>query len=286
MVCELKSIKLVTVIVGALTLVSFVGHCAVLLTQSLSPLSIANDQQINYMILTFIHGLLICCIGVIGILLWKYDNRCSVFMQIMSSFSLVASYILMYVMIYKSKSNPQIELTKTCNGTLTEGWIYDINQIYTYSLDNIMCTAECPCIASLDLYKGDKYSNMVTSNDGHHNIISCPNYNTILGKNIPSKKNVKLVQYLEKKYKCSGVCNKELYEYFSDVSNGPPIDNCQFGLADTASKENRILMTYSLIYGCYFLLVLAVSIVHCCIPKLKEHYKEIDTEVEQIKPAQ
>ena len=112
-----------------------------------------------------------------------------------------------------------------CYSGKAAGIFSEMQRAYPPNLSSFFCSGECPCRANKTSFPATaEYSSADMRPQGAVTVMNCPKSpytspvrSAILG----------FLGILEEEFKCSGLCKKEKWYYFSDVNLGPPETMCQ-----------------------------------------------------------
>ena len=118
------------------------------------------------------------------------------------------------------------EINDLCESKVASGFMYEMQKAYPSNLATAFCSNECPCKATRDRFPtSSEYDSGVYNNKGAENVMKCPK--TLFESNPPHSEIIGFLATLEERFRCSGLCSREKWFYFSDVSKGAPIYPCQ-----------------------------------------------------------
>lgn len=130
-------------------------------------------------------------------------------------------YASMGTTVLVLKNNMYDYIDNSC--TNEAGTFYEIDQIYKNG-DTILCSTSCPCAADETDWPLETQVEMVTDSLGSKELSECPNDGMTYDQ---KDKYYDLINRLEDKYNCAGICYNPTYFQFSDVSKGPTSNDCQ-----------------------------------------------------------
>jgi len=78
-----------------------------------------------------------------------------------------------------------------------------------------------------------------------------------------------MISFIEKKYKCSGLCKKPLFYLTQDITNGPPENECFDALIKDVGPLFNVIGEIMIASGVIFLLMLFCACPICCFNKAK-----------------
>eukprot|EP00347_Sterkiella_histriomuscorum_P008307 403345590 len=154
---------------------------------------LASDSK--HEIITFIYGYISMCI-------------------MMIFFALAIATVIL-------KRSFMSEMNKNC--LATSGMVYDMDQIYQKG-DSVLCSSSCPCKADAQLWPENQRFGIVHSEGTTDSLDDCP-FSGLESKS--SQKYVKLLSALENQFSCAGFCYSPKFFLFSDVTRGPPNNDCK-----------------------------------------------------------
>lgn len=116
-----------------------------------------------------------------------------------------------------------------CNGQKDKGFMADLNRVYRDDLSIFFCGYDCPCNINKDVLPDTvDYTYAQVSIEGARTIGEC--------ENDPTAKHSRAIRsflgWMEENLECSGVCNLDVWYYFSDVNRGKPLYRCGDKLLD------------------------------------------------------
>jgi len=175
--------------------------------------------------------IIICLLGVIGGIKVNF-----IMLIILIGMMVISMGLNMFLFIVSVnwQNSYLVDIDNTCRGLSSQQYIIgNISLVYNKNLAKYFCSADCPCQANAGDFAID---NMITDTKGENRIDQCSDYKSQY--NIPPNADaIAIVNYMESKWNCSGLCRNEPYYYFSDVNKGPPTKNCRMQLEDTIISE-------------------------------------------------
>lgn len=94
--------------------------------------------------------------------------------------------------------------------------------------------------------------------------------------NKPDQLFIDIVSHIEEKYKCSGLCQKPLFYFTQDITNGPPVTPCLEPLVEDIGLLMQNLGATFLVTGILFIFMIFIAVPLCCYNK-----EEAETEADQ-----
>ncbi len=114
-----------------------------------------------------------------------------------------------------------------CGQSKTPGLARTLQKAYPSSLATSFCSSDCPCRATSAGFPATaEYASAVFNQTGGAISVSqCPK--SLFGSDAPTAAATGFMGKLEKRFRCSGLCAREKWFYFSDVAMGQPLYACQ-----------------------------------------------------------
>lgn len=193
-----------------------------------------NNSIKLFAIIALILGAAMILFGSIGACGVKNKNGCCLFIfQILLFIVLLFLLILGAIVYVYGKNHSSTDPVKECR-TLT--WISDVDDWSNKSYYSL-CSEECPCYlkntSHLEKEDPKRWSTAnITNSSGATNIYAC-NRSKI---NADVKKHIDdygaVMQFLEKEFKCSGICSNETFYVYWDINAGFPEKSCIVNIMD------------------------------------------------------
>lgn len=166
-------------------------------------------------------------VAVIGCCGASKKNTCLLITYAIIAGLLCACFWIFFAFLKKGKDNIHSDVDAICAGNNKNTFINDLNNVYRNNV-GAFCTAACPCKADADKFTGAEYAGMQRAANGATVIANCPN-NPVSGVKSGT---LSFLGWLEEKKDCSGICDRRIYYYFSDVNRGVPGKACKEPLLD------------------------------------------------------
>lgn len=135
-----------------------------------------------------------------------------------------------------------------CRKEESSGILGELVKAYPSSLSTTFCSASCPCKADKSIFPTtSEYSSaLFNNNNGASNIYQCPN-NPLKDSGVKQSM-LGLLGFLESEFLCSGMCTKEKWYYFTDVSRGPPLYKCYDKLMEYINSKIKLIFCLARYY--------------------------------------
>ncbi len=114
-----------------------------------------------------------------------------------------------------------------CSQTNSSGLANSLQRAYPTTLATSFCSSDCPCKASSASFPltAEYGSAVFNQSTGASEVTKCPK--SLFGSDGPSSAARGFLGNLERRFRCSGLCAREKWFYFSDVAMGQPLYACQ-----------------------------------------------------------
>lgn len=118
------------------------------------------------------------------------------------------------------------QFSNLCYQGKSSGFLGELQKAYPANLASTFCSSSCPCMADKSNFPAiADYSSADFKPTGAKMVTQCPK-NPFQGTDVKDTL-LAFVGLLEEEFQCSGLCTKEKWYYFSDVSKGQPKYKCQ-----------------------------------------------------------
>lgn len=177
--------------------------------------------------------LIVVIIGFCGIC---KSNTCLLVTYAIIAILMCAGFWVAFAFLKRGKNNVHKDIEKVCS--TDEGkdcFIQDLDNVYSESFDSVFCTDQCKCKADRSKFIENAYTDAKFDMTNGVSVISnCPSNPT------KSKKKALLsfLGWLEEEKRCSGICEKQKWYYFSDVNRGVPPKACRKPLTDYLDSKS------------------------------------------------
>jgi hypothetical protein len=246
----------------------------------MKPLEAEDLDYIGYIILALGAG--IVALGLLGLISTCTKSRC--LLSSFTSFALLiglATVGIGAVLLYGREQVGEILKTEKDCAESTE---FKHANSAVQAGDDIMCTDDCPCQMDPDLVVSysqlgvdvvlgsaenvetcDPCSTMPTSSSSS---VDCQSSDELVDKYFSNDEQgyFSLLEWLENKFDCSGICYPATFYLFSDVNNGLPEDSCMDSLKTWLKEQLLLYGLITLTCGLVLLLAAVLALCMCCHP--------------------
>ncbi|KAL4461637.1 hypothetical protein ABPG74_016261 [Tetrahymena malaccensis] len=207
-------------------------------------------------------------ISLVGVL---KRNRCLLFIFNFLAVILLGLFVAIGVLItiYSNNQFQDIKNISNCNNAPSDyNWLQQSNEFYQ-KVGTLFCTQLCKCyVQNVQDFPASTFNNKSVAtnpNDGTTQIQECP----YAKQETQYDQYLSLVQFLENKFECSGICDPVPYYVFTDINRGPPVytQGCKQRVQDFFEKYGNIVRVVSFSIGGFFFLQIILAIWLCCIRK-------------------
>ena len=185
--------------------------------------------------------------------------------------ALFVGFWIVFAVFIERKAMFENQIVDLCRNKIASGFMSVLQKAYPSSLATSFCTTDCPCNSDKSKFPGStEYSSAVFSPKGASNVLQCPI--SVYTSGQPDKDATSFLTELEERYACSGLCTREKWFYFSDVSMGVPLYSCQKSISDYVTE--RFIMIYGIILTCAVVTFFAPvpAIVFMCMKARRVSY--------------
>ncbi|CDW87388.1 UNKNOWN [Stylonychia lemnae] len=194
----------------------------------------------------------------------------------------------------------QTEINHQC---MTFNSMFDkIDKLY-YVANTILCSYVCQCKAEWQNYVEqfpqkqntqlgiiDKQS-MVISNDGAINFQTCPlpilrAFEQSLSKYYQDSidHNIDLLEALEFDFNCASMCKQSRFWTFSNVTQGPPHQNCATSFNRVIEKATHQTIRWSTILGLLLIMIITNQLIIICQDPRDQYIEFLEIHEELVHP--
>lgn len=175
-------------------------------------------------------------VAIIGIFGTIYDNVCLLITYICCVWALFIAFWVIFAILKAGKgisiyvyhyilAHITDEISDLCNNNKASGFVAELEKVYPTNLASSFCTANCPCKAIRGRFPlTADYESAVFQTTGATTVQQCKN--SVYTAGGPSNSAIKFMRLMERRYRCSGICKKEKWFYFSNVGLGAPLMAC------------------------------------------------------------
>ena len=177
-------------------------------------------------------------IGFFGV---SKKNNTLLFSYSITIWGLFAGFFILFAFFFNKKVWFENNVINYCRNHISDKFMDSLQKAYPGYLPTTFCSENCQCASDPTRFpRTVEYSSAIFNNSGAKNLLQCPNnvYN-----DEPKREVFGLLETLELRYECSGVCSREKWFYFSDVNQGAPLYSCQLGILNYINEK------FILIYG-------------------------------------
>lgn len=93
-----------------------------------------------------------------------------------------------------------------------------------------------------------------------------------------------LIQWMEEKFMCSGLCTAQELFMFSDVNQGIPVGSCFQLVSDWVQKNFLNYGVISIILGIFQLSILFFAAILCCCPRRRLEMADTSGQITKVQP--
>jgi hypothetical protein len=267
---------LTLVICGAGAVLVWVGYQV----SQMKPLKAEDLDYIGYIILALGAG--IVALGLLGLISTCIKSRC--LLSSFTSFALLVGLATVGIgaaLLYgREKVGEILKTEKDC----AESSEFKYANSAVQAGDDIMCTDTCPCQMDPDLVLSYSLIGVDVVLGSAENVESCDPCSSIfsvLDYSVDCESSEDLItkyftdneqgyftllEWLENKFECSGICYPGTFYLFSDVNNGIPKDSCMDSLKTWLKEQLLLYGLITLTCGLVLILAVVLSLCMCCHP--------------------